>query len=76
MPELYRSEGPDKAGRGSNPRGLRVRFGECSGDEGLARGRGEGESERCPIVFTTMGKECARVIGGALHEAELLCERM
>lgn len=72
MPELY---GPAVRGLGSRPRGLRVRLGERSGEEGLAPGSGEGESESCPAVCITVGREWARVMGGALNEPELLCER-
>lgn len=50
-------------------------MGERSGDEGLASGIGEGESESWPAVCMTVGSEWARVMGGALREPELLCER-
>lgn len=55
--------------------GLRVRFGERSGEEGRAMGVGEGERARWPLGLMTAGSECARVMGGALRELELLCER-
>jgi hypothetical protein len=72
MPELY---GPAVRGLGSRARGLRVRLGERRGDDGLASGSGEGESESWPAVCMTVGSEWARVMGGALKEPELLCER-
>ena len=50
-------------------------MGERSGDEGLASGSGEGESESWPAECMTVGSEWARVMGGALKEPELLCER-
>lgn len=67
MPEL---RGPAVKGLGSGPRGLRVRCGERMGEEGLASGCGVGERESCPCM--TVGSEWARVMGGALSEAELL----
>lgn len=62
-------------GRGSSARGLRVRLGERRGDEGLASGVGEGESERLPAGCMMVGREWARVIGGALSALEVLWER-
>jgi hypothetical protein len=38
-------------------KGLRVRFGERSGEEGLPRGIGEGERERWPLGLMTVGSE-------------------
>jgi len=73
MPEPYRSWGPAVRGLGSSPRGLRVRLGERSGEEG--RAVGEGDSVSWPVGCMTVGRECARVMGGALSSAELLCER-
>lgn len=74
MPELY---GPAVKGLGSRPRGLRVRWGDGMGEPGLASGCGEGEGERVswPAVCMMAGSEWALVMGGALSEAELLCER-
>lgn len=56
-------------------KGLRVRLGERSGEEGRARGSGEGERERWPVGLMTVGSECARVMGGALSELDPLLER-
>lgn len=56
------------------PRGLRVRLGERSGDEGLP-GTGEGVRARWPAGLITVGRECARVMGGAATELEPLSER-
>ena len=67
---------PECAYESSCPRnGLRVRLGERSGEDGRARGVGEGERARWPVEFMTVGSECARVIGGALSELDPLCER-
>jgi hypothetical protein len=75
MPDPYRSWGPAGRDLGSSPRGLRVRLGERSGDEGRANGEGEGESVSWPAECMTVGRECALVMGGALSEPELLWER-
>jgi hypothetical protein len=75
MPEPYRSWGPAARDLGSSARGLRVRLGERSGEDGRASGVGEGDSVSCPVVCMTVGKEWALVIGGALSVAELLWER-
>jgi hypothetical protein len=72
MPELY---GPAVRGLVSSARGLRVRLGDRSGEDGRASGSGEGESVSWPAVCMTVGSECALVMGGALSEPELLCER-
>jgi hypothetical protein len=71
IPEPYRSCRPDVARRGSTVRGLRG-LGERRGEEGRSRGMGEGERVRRPTAgwrlaenCMTMGRECARVIGGA-----------
>ena len=46
-------------------------MGERRGDEGRAKGIGEGERERWPLGFMTVGSEWARIMGGALSELEL-----
>ena len=53
-------------------KGLRARLGERSGEDGRASGSGEGESERWPVGFMTVGSEWARAMGGALSELEPL----
>lgn len=74
IPEPNLSWGPAVNDRDSGARGLRVRFGDRNGDEGQADGDGEGDSVRLPIGCITVGRECARVMGGALM-AGPLCER-
>lgn len=51
-----------------------MRLGERSGDEGLP-GTGEGVRARWPAGLITVGRECARVMGGAATELEPLSER-
>lgn len=55
------------------PRGLLVRLGERSGDDGRP-GPMEGERARWPAGLMTVGSECARIMGGATTEP-LLEER-
>ena len=47
-------------------------MGERRGEDGRASGIGEGEKERWVEGLMTVGSECARIIGGALSELELL----
>jgi hypothetical protein len=75
MPDPYRSWAPDVCGRVSSARGLRVRFGDRRGDAGRASGMGVGESMRLPVGCMTVGREWARVMGGAVGRLEPLWER-
>jgi len=79
------SKEPSEAGRMPEPmrsweaaarsRGLRVRLGDRSGDEGRLSGSGEGDSMGCAGCMM-VGSECARIMGGAvLGELEPLWER-
>lgn len=56
-------------------KGLRVLLGERRGDEGRAKGVGDGERARWPLALMTDGRECARVMGGAVRVLEALWER-
>jgi hypothetical protein len=75
IPEPYRSGAPTVCGRGSSARGLRVRLGERRGEAGRASSIGVGESLRLPDGCMTVGNEWARVMGGALGNADPLWER-
>lgn len=71
LPEPYRS-GCD---RGSSALGLRLSFGDRRGEAGRAKGIGADEGLRLPIGCMTVGREWARIMGGAFGSADPLCER-
>jgi hypothetical protein len=71
--EMSHTLGAPDCAYDSSRKGLRVRLGERSGEDG--RARGTGESVWKPLGLATVGIEWARSIGGALSKLELLWER-